>query len=125
MKGSIFTLIKTNYHSLSQTQKSIADYIMLKPQKVISYSINDLASKCNTSETTIFRFLNKIGYGSYQIFKIKIAQEISSNSTKSIYGEIKPDDNIDILKKKVIELTTSSINGVSPTFPKCWRHSIK
>lgn len=113
IKDDVFSLIRTNYNNLSPTQKHIADYILLNPEKVILYSISDLASACNTSETTIFRFLKKIGYESYQVFRIKVAQEVSENSTKSIYGEIQPGDDVNTLKKKVIELTTDSINDLN------------
>ncbi|WP_039657630.1 MurR/RpiR family transcriptional regulator [Clostridium tyrobutyricum] len=113
MLDNVFSLMRTKYNSLSPTQKNIADYILSSPEKVILYSISDLASQCNTSETTIFRFLKKIGYESYQVFRIKIAQEISQNTTKSIYGEIQQGDNINTLKKKVIKLTTDSITDLN------------
>ncbi|AZV55165.1 MurR/RpiR family transcriptional regulator [Clostridium sp. AWRP] len=113
IEKDVFSLIRTNYNNLSPTQKNIADYILSNPEKVILYSISDLASECNTSEPTIFRFLKKIGYESYQVFRIKVAQQISDNSTKSIYGEIQPDDDINTVKRKVIDLTTDSINDLN------------
>ncbi|MFB8736232.1 hypothetical protein ACEQPO_29055 [Bacillus sp. SL00103] len=42
------------------------------------HSISALAAECNTSETTIFRFLRKIGYESYQVFRVHVAQDVAA-----------------------------------------------
>lgn len=113
MKPSLFTDIRTRYNTLSPTQKKIADFVLSNPDKVILFSISDLAQQCNTSETTIMRFLRKLDYDSYQVFRVNIAQEISAESPKSIYEEIKQDDDINQTKEKVIHLTIDSIKDLS------------
>ncbi|QCX34096.1 MurR/RpiR family transcriptional regulator [Caloramator sp. E03] len=110
---NIFTEIRTKYNILSPIQKEIADFILNNSEEVIMLSISDLAQKCNTSETTIMRFLRKLGYSSYQVFRVKVAQELSDDSPKSIYEEIKPEDNISEIRKKVILSTVNSINDLN------------
>lgn len=111
--NNIFAEIRTRYNILSPTQKKIADYILSNRENVIMLSISDLAQKCNTSETTIMRFLRKLGYDSYQVFRVKVAQEVSGNSTRAIYEEIKSSDNVDDIIKKVIMSTVTSINDLN------------
>lgn len=113
LEDSVFSLIRTKYNTLSPTQKGIADYILANSDKVILYSIGELAHLCNTSETTIIRFLRKLNYTSYQVFRVKIAQEITDESTNSIYEEVGKQDSIEDIRKKVIQLTVSSINDLN------------
>lgn len=111
--SSIFTEIRTSYNLLSSTQKTIADYILSHTDKVILLTISELADQCNTSETTVIRFLKKLGYSSYQVFRVKVAQEIAGDSTETIYEEIKEDDTNDQIKRKVIFSTVNSIKDLN------------
>lgn len=113
MEDSVFSLVRTKYNSLSPTQKIIADYILANSDKVILLSIGELAQLCNTSETTVIRFLRKLNYDSYQVFRVKIAQELSDESTSSIYEEVSTKDSIGDIKRKVIQLTVSSISDLN------------
>lgn len=112
MQNNLFTQIRTKYNILSGTQKKIADFVLSNADKVILYSISELAQQCDTSETTIMRFLRKLGFNSYQVFRVKMAQELSNESTQAIYEEIKADDGIKQIKQKVILLTINSINDL-------------
>lgn len=98
IEENIFSHIRTTFHSLSPTQKKIANYILQNPQKVVLHSISALAAECSTSETTIFRFLRKIGYESYQVFRVHVAQDIATNTPQSIYGEIEATDSVADIK---------------------------
>ncbi|KYO66914.1 MurR/RpiR family transcriptional regulator [Thermovenabulum gondwanense] len=109
---SILAEIRTKYNILSPTQKKIADVILNSGDKVVLMSISELAEKCETSETTIMRFLRKMGYDSYQVFRVRIAQEFSDKTPRAIYEEIKPDDSIESIKNKVIQSTINSINDL-------------
>ncbi|WP_410511780.1 MurR/RpiR family transcriptional regulator [Paenibacillus sp. BR2-3] len=113
MEESVFSLIRTKYNTLSPTQKQVADYILTQSDKVFLLSLGELAQLCNTSETTVIRFLRKLNYDSYQLFRVKIAQELADGSTNSIYEEVNTDDSLDDIKKKVIQLTVSSINDLN------------
>ncbi|MGE4282114.1 MAG: MurR/RpiR family transcriptional regulator [Clostridia bacterium] len=112
MEGTLFTTIRTKYNTLSPTQKNIADFVLSYPDRVILFSIGDLAQKCSTSEATIMRFLRKLDFNSYQVFRVRMAQEISAESTQGIYEEITPDDTMGEIKKKVIQLTVSSVQDL-------------
>lgn len=106
---NLLTEVKAKYNILSPTQKVVADYILNNSAKTILLPIGELADTCRTSETTVLRFLKKLGYSSYQLFKVKLAQEISGKYPQVVYGDIQSEDTIASIKHKVI---TSSINSI-------------
>lgn len=108
---NIFTEIRTRYNLLSGPQKKIADFVLNNPSEVILLSITNLAEKCSTSEPTILRFLRKLDYTSYQVFKVKLAQEVSTQTAQSsyIFEEISESDTISEIKEKIVHTTILSI----------------
>ena len=71
-------LLKKNYTSLSSHQKTIADFILANIDRVSGLAISELSSICHVSNTTVNRFLKKLGYESYPEFKIDLAREQSA-----------------------------------------------
>lgn len=112
MQKSLVTAMRTKYHTLSSVQKKIADYVSAHASEVILLSITELAAKCHTSETTVMRFLRKLDYDSYQLFRVKVAQEIPHEHMESVYGEITEEDSVQTLMDKVIAATTHSIKDL-------------
>ena len=70
-------LLKKNYTSLSSHQKTIADFILANIDRVSGLAISELSSICHVSNTTVNRFLKKLGYESFPEFKIDLAREHS------------------------------------------------
>jgi len=112
MPNEILTTMRTKYNTLSSVQKEVADYIFKHISEVILLSISELAAKCNTSETTVMRFLRKLDYDSYQVFRVKIAQEIPHEQLESVYGEINQSDSTETIMEKVITSTALSIGDL-------------
>ena len=109
---NLFSHIRTRYNTLSPTQKQIADFVLSHSEQVILLSLSDLADKCSTSETTILRFLRKLGFSSYQVFKVKMAQDVSSHSGQAIYEEIQVGDTLAQVRQKVVTSTMNSIQDL-------------
>lgn len=112
MKTGILTAVRTKYHTLSSVQKTIADYILAHPAEVILLPIGGLAARCNTSETTVMRFLRKLDIDSYQVFRVMIAQEFPRERMESVYGEIEEGDPVESVMEKVMESTALSIRDL-------------
>jgi len=106
---SVFSLIRARYNTLSPDQGRIADYVLQNPKLVMLGSLADVAAACKVSETTIIRFLRKLDYSSYQVFKVNIAQELSSSKTSAVYEEVSVDDDTELIMKKVVQSTVRSI----------------
>ncbi|MBP2627935.1 MAG: MurR/RpiR family transcriptional regulator [Firmicutes bacterium] len=110
---SLFTDIRTKYNTLSPTQKQVADFILNNSEQVILLAITDLAEKCNTSETTVVRFLHKLGFKSYQVFRVRMAQEITEQSVQGVYEEITKADSAEQIREKVILSTVNSLQDLN------------
>lgn len=109
---SLLTLIRTKYNLFSKNQKNIADYILDNTDSVALLSITDLARKCDTSETTVMRFLKKLDYDSYQTFRINLARQVSNDPTETINDELQAGDTIKEIKHKVINHNLTAIKDV-------------
>lgn len=105
----IFSRIRTNYHNLSDSQKKIADFILENPEVCIKNTLKETALQCNVSEATVFRFLNKIDYESYQLFRIDLAREKEVKTSTLTYGDINLDDSLEVVKDKIIYSTCNAI----------------
>lgn len=109
---SLLSDLRIKYTLFSKNQKNIADYILANPDATTLLSITDLAGKCHTSETTVMRLLKKLDYSSYQVFRINLAKELSNNTGESIIEEILAEDDINMIKKKVIGHTITAIGDL-------------
>ncbi len=61
--------------SLSEKERKVADFILASPQDAVHPSIDSLAERIGVSESTLFRFVRKLGYEGYQQFRIALATE--------------------------------------------------
>ena len=109
MQNNIFSLIRTKYNTLSPVQKNVADYVLANPQQVIMSTLNDLAHACDVSEATIFRFLQKLNYTSYQVFRVRVAQEFSGEKPATVLDDVSSCDSAFEIMQKVVESTVISI----------------
>lgn len=105
----LFSLIRTRYNQLSETQKRVADFVLQNPGVVMYSSLSNFAMKLNVSETTILRFLRKLDYQSYQTFKVHVAQELSEETMDNLYEDITEKDNLEGIVNKVIASTVKSL----------------
>lgn len=110
MESSILSLIRTSYGLFSVSQKRVADFVLKQPDKVMISSMYDLSVACDVSEPTIVRFLRKLGYESYQMFRVGIAQELGAGSSQNLYSEeIQSDDSTEVIIHKVMSVTAQSL----------------
>ena len=110
MDTSVLSLIRISYASLSSAQKRVADYVLNHPDRVMISSMYDLAEACHVSEPTIMRFLYKLHYDSYQVFRVNIAQEVGLGRTSNVYyDDIQQNDDIDTTQRKVLAFTAQCL----------------
>ncbi len=109
MESHALSLIRTKYNTFSDSQKTVADYVLAHAGEVMMSSLSDLSKECGVSEPTIMRFLRKIDYDSYQVFRVNIAQELAHGKGENIYEEVSEDDDAERVRDKVIQQTVRSI----------------
>lgn len=106
----IFSLIHSRYHSFTNTEKKVADYILEHSKDVIFMSITDLADACNVGESSIFRFCKTMNLKGYQEFKIVMAHSISTDDDHQMSGKITMEDTIKELSSKILSSNVSALN---------------
>ncbi|MFD2044538.1 MurR/RpiR family transcriptional regulator [Ornithinibacillus salinisoli] len=77
MKKPITEIINSYFPSLTNSEQKVASFVLDNLEKVIFYSVTDLADEAAVGETTVLRFCRKIGLKGYQEFKLTIAQNLS------------------------------------------------
>lgn len=75
---SCLSLIRSRLDTWSAKERRVASYILANPGEAVDPSIEELAEKIGVSESTLFRFVRKLGYGGYQQFRIALATEALS-----------------------------------------------
>ncbi len=87
--------------ALNEQQRKVGQYILSSPEDVVHLAIADLADRCHTSDTTIFRFCRKVGATGYQDFKIRLAQEMASVRTPTYAAVNAADTLVDVVHKAI------------------------
>ncbi|MDP3176331.1 MAG: MurR/RpiR family transcriptional regulator, partial [Spirochaetaceae bacterium] len=68
--------------SMSAKERRVAEWIAASPREAVNPSIEELAEKIGVSESTLFRFVRKLGYDGYQQFRIALATETADPSSR-------------------------------------------
>lgn len=69
--------IRTQYDSLSRSEKKVALAVLERPELAIDANISSLAQKAGVSEPTVVRFCRAIGFDGWHAFKLKLAQGLA------------------------------------------------
>jgi DNA-binding MurR/RpiR family transcriptional regulator len=103
-----FVRIHGTYSSLRTAEQRVADFILKAPEELIHLTVTELAEKTQTSESTVVRLCQKIGYKGYQEFKIMLARDLVG-PTETIYEQIGPHDSLPALKTKVFQANAQAL----------------
>lgn len=98
-KASLLQLMQSDTIRLSKSDKKLSAIIMADPASVIHQSIALLASTAEVSEPTVNRFCHKLGCDGYPDFKLRLAQEISSNGQLFVENLTQGDDSTMVIQK--------------------------
>ena len=104
---SIFDVIIQGYSSLTRSEIRVADYILKHKPELPYIMSKTLADACQVSEATITRFCRSVGCASFNDFKVRAAQAISSDSTSGpasgydLYGDIQLEDSLEQMPKAI------------------------
>jgi len=84
LSKSVLQKIKGMRYQLSLVERKIANYMIAHPFQAIRCSTEELAGECGTSQSSIIRFCQKMGYTGFRELKIVLAQEVGSLVPKAI-----------------------------------------
>jgi DNA-binding MurR/RpiR family transcriptional regulator len=103
-----FVRLQGAYSGLRAAEQRVADFILRHPDELIYLTVTELAERTNTSESTVVRLCQKIGYKGYQEFKIVLARDLVEPTTE-IYAAIEPGDDLATVKTKVFQANAQAL----------------
>ncbi|PLX38227.1 MAG: MurR/RpiR family transcriptional regulator [Hyphomicrobiales bacterium] len=65
-KLSFVTRVRGELHRMHPTERRLADFVLNFPGELASYTATELARLANVSNATVSRFVQKLGYASYE-----------------------------------------------------------
>jgi RpiR family transcriptional regulator, carbohydrate utilization regulator len=126
LEKSLMGLIRVKYNTFSASQKIVADYVLEHPNEVMFHTLNGIATACDVSETTVLRFLHKIKFNSYQLFRINLTQELSKGTVHAVYEDVALEDSADQVMQKIIAATINSLkDSLEVIDSECIEHFVK
>ncbi|HBE77761.1 MAG TPA: transcriptional regulator [Firmicutes bacterium] len=111
--SNIILYIKSIYNSLTKSEQKVAEAILKDNERIIYSSITDFAEISEVGDATVLRFCRKIGFKSYQSFKLELAKELSNQNNPAIStlnDEFNANDSLGEIARKTINLNISAIN---------------
>ncbi|MGJ8455404.1 MurR/RpiR family transcriptional regulator [Pseudothermotoga sp. U03pept] len=75
--------IQKIYHTLTKTQRKVAEYLIDNPSKITLMSAEELAKACGVGEATVIRFARSLGYNGYSSMKEEFQRALILNLTSS------------------------------------------
>jgi DNA-binding MurR/RpiR family transcriptional regulator len=103
-----FVRLQGAYSGLRAAEQRVADFILKAPDELIYLTVTELAERTHTSESTVVRLCQKIGYKGYQEFKIVLARDLVEPETE-IYAAIEPGDDLATVKTKVFQANAQAL----------------
>jgi DNA-binding MurR/RpiR family transcriptional regulator len=102
--------LRSMIQALKPAERSIAEFVLADPERIIQMSISELGQQAEVGESTVIRFCRAVGYGGYQEFKLRLAQDLVE-PVEYIHGDISFQDSIDDLAKKIFQTNLKAVEN--------------
>jgi len=80
-RQSLVERISAQQPSLTPRSRTLADYILHNPRKVVFMTIKQLAAACQVSESSVVRFIGQMGYRGYPEFIQSLRDAVDTSLT--------------------------------------------
>lgn len=105
--------LRAAIESFSPSDARIAKKILDAPSEISAYSSQELAERCDVSQSSIIKFCQRLGYKGYPALKLALSAEIGRSDTENrIHQDIFSDDPIGAVAEK---LYTSKVSAMADT----------
>lgn len=101
---SIAYIIKGINSKLSKTEKKIAEFILENTTLVKEITSADLAKRAGVGQSSVIKFIKKIGFEGFTDFKIKLSEELATKKIikpEFLHNNISLDDSICEATRKI------------------------
>lgn len=80
---------------LAPAENRVAHYMLENSHEVIGQTIDQVATACQTSKTTVVRLCKQLGYKGYKAFCIALSTDLASGGQNRIsYQDVSPTDDL-------------------------------
>ncbi|HTX73109.1 MAG TPA: MurR/RpiR family transcriptional regulator [Rectinemataceae bacterium] len=117
-KKSCIYAIHESLASLSLKERKVADFILAAPADAVHPSIEELSDRIGVSESTLFRFVRKLGYEGYQQFRIALATETSPPNARFYDAAVESADGetaVSVVFKTAMSALELTMKGLDRT----------
>ncbi len=97
----ILAKIHNKYHSLTETEKKIADYVLNNPLQVTTLTAKELAACCDTVQSAVIRFCKSIEVSGFAELKLILARESTVEETAETLPAFNRSDDTETIFQKV------------------------
>jgi DNA-binding MurR/RpiR family transcriptional regulator len=73
---SALVAISARMESLSDSERKVAEYVLHEPKKTLHFNVSELARQSGSSQAAVVRFCKRIGLGSFNNFKLRLARDV-------------------------------------------------
>lgn len=100
------------YHSLTDTEKNIADVVLLMPADVVKMTAKELADRSGTVPSAVVRFCKSVGVKGFSDFKISLSADLGGKTPTAGMLPVSEGDSSQQVFSKVF---ASGINTLEDT----------
>ncbi|RLK63483.1 MurR/RpiR family transcriptional regulator [Atopobacter sp. AH10] len=109
-------VIRPFQSSFTELENKIADYLIQTTRNLATCTLDDLANEIGVSNSSLYKFVRKIGYNGYQDFRVSIAtnQNTSTNPYANFFPNfqtIEKEDSPHIIAQKVLNANLYSLSN--------------
>jgi DNA-binding MurR/RpiR family transcriptional regulator len=94
--------------NLKPAERAVADFVLANADRVMYMSVSEAARDIGVGEATVIRFCRTLGYGGYQEFKLRLAQDLVE-PVEYIHANISFADAPGELARKVFQTTLRAV----------------
>lgn len=109
----IENIIKSLENNLSESEKVIAMYVIKNKKIIGEITSTELAKKIGVSQSSIIKFIKKIGFSGYVAFKLQLERDLEHKKNllkNKIHSEIDLEDSLEEVTKKTLAETVEALN---------------
>lgn len=97
---------------LAQSDKKLADYLLLQPDTARHLSSQQLANEAGVSQSSVVKFAQKLGYKGFPALKLALSEALASqpeSPSVPIHNQIRGDDPLRLVGEKLIKENTAAM----------------
>jgi len=111
--SKVLTRLRASLEDLSPVLKRVARYVLDHPEVAIYHSVTELAEATQSSEGSIIRFCQDLGYSGFQEFKLTLAVELDPRRRANGLVRVEDDRGTAHLMARIAEQAAVALHETS------------